>query len=107
MGLLKLGQVLTDAIGIAAILYRPSWEGEHTVVARLPGSGADPVQTSFKFEAMGPVPLHENARIGLEPIRAWLPVFVGGAVLAVWAILGLVMVRALTGLHAAGAGPTD
>jgi len=103
--LMNVGQVLTDATGIAAIPYRPSWEGEHTVVARLPGSGADPVQTSFKFEALGPVPLHENARFGLEPIRAWLPVFVGGAVLAVWAILGLVMVRAFTGIPAAARVP--
>jgi len=100
--LMKVGQVLTDATGVAAIAYTPSWEGEHTVVARLPGnSGGDPVQTSFQFEALGPVPLHENALFGLEPIRAWLPAVVGGAVLATWAILGLVMLRALTGIPAA------
>src|SRR3990172_6318861 len=99
--LMNVGQVLTDATGIAATSYTPSWEGEHTVVVRLPGAGAEPVQTSFKFEALGPVPLHENARFGLEPIRAWLPAVVGGAVLATWAILGLVMLRAFTGIPAA------
>ena len=100
--LMKVGQVLTDATGVAAIPYTPSWEGEHTVVARLPGSGSgDPVQTSFQFDALGPIPLHENALFGLEPIRAWLPAVVGAAVLAVWAILGLVMVRAFMGIPAA------
>jgi len=100
--LMKVGQVLTDATGVAAIPYTPSWEGGHTVVARLPGNGSgDPVQTSFQFEALGPVPLHENALFGLEPIRAWLPAVVGAAVLAVWAILGLVMLRAFTGIPAA------
>jgi len=100
--LMKVGQVLTDATGIAAIAYTPSWEGDHTVVARLPGNGSgDPVQTSFQFEALGPVPLHENALFGLEPIRAWLPAVVGAAVLAVWAILGLVMLRAFRGIPAA------
>ena len=100
--LMKVGQVLTDATGVAAIAYTPSWEGDHTVVARLPGNGSgDPVQTSFQFEALGPVPLHENALFGLEPIRAWLPAVVGAAVLAVWAILGLVMLRAFTGIPAA------
>jgi hypothetical protein len=99
---MKVGQVLTDATGVAAITYTPSWEGEHTVVARLLGNGSgDPVQTSFQFEALGPVPLHENARFGLEPIRARLPAVVGAAVLAVWAILGLVMLRAFTGIPAA------
>src|SRR3990172_12400649 len=101
--LMKVGQVLTDATGVAAIAYTPSWEGGHTVVARLLGS--DPVQTSFQFEALGPVPLHENALFGLEPIRAWLPAVVGAAVLAVWAILGLVMLRAFTGIPAAAGVP--
>jgi DNA-binding beta-propeller fold protein YncE len=103
--LMNVGQVLTDAAGVAAIPYTPSWEGAHTVVVRLPGAGAEPVQTSFKFDALGPVPLHENARFGLEPIRAWLPAVVGGAVLATWAILGLVMLRALTGIPAAAGVP--
>ena len=104
--LMKVGQVLTDATGVAAIAYTPSWEGDHTVVARLPGDGSgDPVQTSFQFDALGPVPLHENALFGLEPIRAWLPAVVGAAVLAVWAILGLVMLRAFTGIPAAAGVP--
>ena len=103
--LMNVGQVLTDAAGVAAIPYTPSWEGAHTVVVRLPGAGAEPVQTSFKFDALGPVPLHENALFGLEPIRAWLPVFVGGAVLAVWGILGLVMLRAFVGIPAAAGVP--
>ncbi|HLA19489.1 MAG TPA: hypothetical protein VJ253_09245 [Dehalococcoidia bacterium] len=104
--LMQVGQALTDATGVAAVAYTPSWEGEHTVVARLPGSGSgDPVQTSFQFEALGPVPLHENALFGLEPIRAWLPAVVGAAVLAVWAILGLVMLRAFVGIPAAAGVP--
>ena len=103
--LMNVGQALTDATGVAAVPYTPTWEGEHTVVARLPGGAADPVQASFKFEALGPIPLHENALFGLEPIRAWLPVFVGGAVFAVWGILGLVMLRAFRGIPAAAGVP--
>jgi len=51
--LMKVGQVLTDATGVAAIAYTPSWEGDHTVVARLPGNGSgDAVQTLGEIGAV-------------------------------------------------------
>ncbi len=100
--LMNVGQVLTDAAGIASLVYRPTWEGEHTVVASF-GGDADyaPTRSTFQFSATGPVPVHENAAFGLALIRQWLPLTVGAVVLAVWAILGLIVARTVVGIRAA------
>ena len=102
--LMKAGDALTDATGIASLIYEPTWVGDHTVVVRFPG---DPqhasTQTTFQFAATGPVPVHENARFGLEEVRSRLPFAVGAVLLAVWATLGLVVVTTVRGLRAATA----
>lgn len=99
--LMNVGQVLTDAAGIASLVYKPTWEGEHTVVAAF-GGDADyaPTRSTFQFSATGLVSVHEPAPFGLELIRQWLPLAVGAVVLAVWAVLGLIVVRTVVGIRA-------
>ena len=102
--LMKAGDAFTDATGTASLIYEPTWVGDHTVVVRFPGDAQHAsTQTTFQFAATGPVPVHENARFGLEEVRRWLPFAVGAALLAVWATLGLVIVTTVRGLRAATA----
>jgi DNA-binding beta-propeller fold protein YncE len=102
--LMKAGDAFTDATGTASLIYEPTWVGDHTVVVRFPGDAQHAsTQTTFQFAATGPVPVHENARFGLEEVRRWLPLAVGAALLAVWATLGLVIVTTVRGLRAATA----
>ena len=102
--LMKAGDAFTDGTGVASLIYKPTWVGDHTVVVRFGGDGQlASTQSTFNFSASGPVPVHENARFGLEEVRRWLPLAVGAAVLAVWATLGLVMVTTVRGLRAATA----
>lgn len=105
--LMKVGQALTDATGMASVAYQPSWAGDHTVVARF-GGGADyaATQASFHFSALNPVSQFQSAQFGLEPVRRWLPLAVGLLVLAVWASLGFALITTAAGIRAAGAGTT-
>jgi hypothetical protein len=102
--LMKVGDVLTDTTGTASLVYKPTWVGDQTVVVRYGGSSEfAPQQVSFQFSASGPLPEHENARFGLEPIRRWAPIAIGAVVLAVWGTLGLVLLRTVRGIPAAAA----
>src|SRR3990170_9068292 len=102
--LMKAGDAFTDGTGVASLIYKPTWVGDHTVVVRFAGDGQlASTQSTSNFSASGPVPVHENARFGLEEVRRWLPLAVGAALLAVWATLGLVIVTTVRGLHAATA----
>jgi sugar lactone lactonase YvrE len=100
--LMKVDDVLTDPTGTASLLYQPTWEGEHTVVVRYPGSDDyAPAQTAYSLDVVGPVPVHHNASFGLDSVRPWVPLGVGTIVLTVWATLGLVMARTVFGLPGA------
>jgi sugar lactone lactonase YvrE len=102
--LMKVGDALSDATGAASVLYRPTWDGNQTVVARFAGSGAYPAtQTSFSFSAQDVVSPWQPAQFGLEPVRRWLPMAVGVGVLAVLATLGFALVTTVIGIPAAAA----
>lgn len=102
--LMKVGEALSDATGTASVLYEPRWEGDHTVVARFAGTGDVPAtQATFHFDAAEAVPGFEAPQFGLEPVRRWLPLAVGIAVLGVWGALGFALATTLIGIPAAGA----
>jgi sugar lactone lactonase YvrE len=102
--LMKLGSAMTDVTGTASLPYEPTWKGQHTVVVRYGGdSEYTPAQTTFRFQSTAPPHVHQNARFGLEAPRKWAPLGVGLAVLAVWGVLGLALVRTVVGI--AGAAP--
>jgi hypothetical protein len=99
--LMKVGQAPTDATGTAELLYEPTWAGEHTVVVRYGGAAYTPTQTTFRINAAGPAHVHENARFGLEPVRAVAPLGAALAILAVWGTLALAVTRTVRGIRAA------
>jgi sugar lactone lactonase YvrE len=100
--LMNVGEIATDATGTASLVYKPTWEGDHTVVVRYAGSAENaPAQVAFQFNAIGPMAEHEDAAFGLEPIRRWAPIGIGAVVLAVWGTLGLVLLRTVRGIPAA------
>jgi hypothetical protein len=103
--LMTVGDAMTDGTGMATLVYRPTWQGEHRLVIRSGGTSHEPVQTAYRFDVEGSVPVHEDAPFGLEPVRQWLPVAAGVMILAVWAIMGLVAVRTVMGIPAAAGVP--
>jgi len=103
--LMKVGDALSDATGTASMLYRPTWEGDHTAVLRFAGTSTlDSTETTFHFDAQDVESPYEPAQFGLEPVRAWLPVAVGLLALVVVFVLGFAMVTTVVGIRAASAG---
>jgi sugar lactone lactonase YvrE len=100
--LMKVGSALSDSGGTVSVVYRPTWTGDHLVVAHFDGAdGYAPVETSFHFDAKVAESAYEPADFGLNPIRRWLPVAVGVAVLAVWASLLYALVSTVMGIRSA------
>jgi sugar lactone lactonase YvrE len=100
--LMMLGSAVTDATGTASLPYEPASRGQHTVVVRYAGNGVrTPAQTILRFDSMAPPHVHENASFGLATPRKWAPLGAGLAVLGVWAVLGLVLMRTVLGIAAA------
>lgn len=103
--LMKVGDSVSDATGMASVLYQPRWEGEHTAVVRFDGAGDyAATQATFHFEAAEAESPYEPARFGIDPIREWLPVGVGVMVLAVWASLMFALLTTVMGIRSASAG---
>jgi len=103
--LMKVGESLSDATGMSSVLYRPTWEGDHTAVARFAGT-ADyaATQASFHFDALEAESLYEPARFGLNPVRQWLPAAVGLLVLAVWGSIIFALLSTVQTIRTADAG---
>lgn len=102
--LMKVGEELSDATGMASLLYRPTWEGDHTAVARFAGAGTlNTTEATFHFEAHDVESPYEPAEFGLDPVRAWLPFAVLIVVLAVLSVLGFAMVTTVVGIRTAAA----
>ncbi|MDO8616388.1 MAG: hypothetical protein Q7T33_11750 [Dehalococcoidia bacterium] len=100
--LMKVGEALSDASGTVSVVYRPTWTGDHTVVAHFDGaSGYAAAETSFHFDAQVAESAFEPADFGLNPIRRVLPFAVGMAVLVVWASLGFALVNTAMGIRSA------
>jgi DNA-binding beta-propeller fold protein YncE len=103
--LMKVGESLSDATGMSSVLYRPTWDGDHTAVARFAGTeDYAPTQASFHFDVLEAESLYEPADFGLNPVRQWLPAAVGLFVLAVWGSMIFALLSTVRGIRAAGAG---
>lgn len=100
---LTLGSKSTDATGRAAITFRPTWDGTHTITARSrPTAGLRSATAEMSFEVSGAaVPYVEDAR-GLEAVRERLPVAVGLMLATLWATLAFVLLRTVLGIARAG-----
>ena len=98
--LMKVGEALSDASGTVSVVYRPTWTGDHTVVAHFNGaSGYAEAETSFHFDATVAEPAYERPEFGLAPIRRALPFAVGIVVLVVWGSLGFALVNTVMGVR--------
>lgn len=110
--LMKVGGAVSDSRGTASVVYRPTWTGDHIVVAHFDGAeGYAPAETSFHFDAKVAESAFEPADFGLNPVRRWLPLAVGVAVLAVWVSLIYALVNTVMGIRSAvrtsPAGPVE
>jgi len=104
--LMELGEAMTDTTGTAALVLEPAWPGEHSIIARYGGGeGLEPAQATLLLQTDAPPNMHENAEFGLEQPRKWAPFGFGLLVLAVWGVLGLVMVRVVLGIAADAPAP--
>jgi hypothetical protein len=101
----KVGNALSDVSGTVSVVYRPTWTGDHTVVAHFDGAGDyAAAETSFHFDAQVAESAFEPAEFGLDPIRRALPFAVGIAVLVVWGSLGFALVNTAMGIRSAAKG---
>jgi hypothetical protein len=102
--LMMIGSALSDATGTASLLYRPTWSGDYTVVARFAGGGElGASEVTFHFEANDIESPYHPAEFGIDPIRTWLPVFVGIVLLTVLFVLGFATFTTVAGIRAAAA----
>src|SRR3990172_3093313 len=100
--LMKVGEALSDASGTVSVVYRPTWTGDHTVVAHFDSaSGYAAAETSFHFDATVAESAYERPEFGLAPIRRGLPFAVGMAALIVWGSLGFALVNPVMGVRPA------
>jgi sugar lactone lactonase YvrE len=100
--LMKVGDGISDASGIVSVIYRPTWTGEHVVVAHFSGAhGYGPADTSFRFDAKVAASAYHPAEFGLAPVRSALPLAVGAAVLVIWGVLGFALVSTAMGIRSA------
>ncbi len=99
--LMNLGSSVTDGTGAASLPFEPTWPGEHTIVARFGGDGEfAPAQSTFRFSSDAPAHMHENAAFGLATPRKYAPIGAALAVLGLWGVLGLVVLRTVRGILA-------
>lgn len=98
--LMNLGEIETDAAGIASIVYRPTWTGPHKAEARFAGTDAyDSTRTPISFNAAGPPAVYHGHPFGIDPIRTWLPLVGIGLTLFVWGALGFVVLTTVAGVR--------
>jgi hypothetical protein len=101
-----IGTAISDASGLAELVYRPTWNGRQLIVATTAGaSGTEIVSSAIAIDVTGatsPLPAEETQ---LPLLRAWsLPVgalIVGG----VWATLLGLFAAVLIGIRRAGRRP--
>src|SRR5581483_5354718 len=104
--LMSVGQATTDPAGMAAVLYKPSWEGPTQVTYRFAGNAQyGAAQATSQFVAVGPIPLHKNADFGLDTVRSLAPVVVIALVVAVWATLIGVVLHTARGIRMVPVSP--
>jgi hypothetical protein len=99
----QLGDVRTDSSGTARLTFRPTWNGPHHVVARVPFDDGTVLSNEAIFDVSG-----AQTPLAVLPVR--LPVIgalVGPAaalvVVTVWGVLLLLVVRVVVGISRAAA----
>ncbi len=98
-----LQRVLTNADGIAALTYTPTWNGTHAMTAQFDGStDYQPAETTtvMKISGVALTPVPDTASLGA--VRLWAAPAVTAAAAIVWLIIAGVMARVGWGVWYAG-----
>jgi len=92
----------TDVTGRATLVYRPTWNGEHRLIAEAGGADGGPVVAGqLTVDVTGArTPVTPDA-VALPLMRAWAVPVAALVVVSVWAALGMVFVVAVVGIRRA------
>lgn len=102
----KLGTATTDSTGRAAIAYRPSQTGPHTLVARFAGDqSASKTDITSTIKVSDVVPPFAPQAAPLASVRQWMTVGVAMVVVGVWMFLFGILLRVILGIRAAARVP--
>jgi hypothetical protein len=102
-----LGSTKTDSTGLATLFYQPVQTGPQTIVAHVPGdAGYGSVASSVTVQVRDAAPAFHAEPLPLARVRQWLPLALLGVVLATWAVLLAVFLRAVLGIRRTARRPS-
>jgi hypothetical protein len=97
-----LGTAMTDSTGVASLLFQAAQTGQHTVKLSFAGAEGYAASTgSGTFEVGAITPPFEPEPLPLAAVRGWLPIVLGGLVLAAWLVLLVVFLNTTLGIRTA------
>ena len=91
-----VAKVVTDGTGLAAVVYQPSGEGEHSVIATFAGDREAlyaPSSETILLTATGPTSLFPSEDLPLESVGTWLAVALLILGIVFWLVLSGVLIR--------------
>jgi hypothetical protein len=101
-----LGTATTDSTGNAVVVFQPAQPGPQTIKAYAPGSAVhQPAVTELTVTVATVVPPFESAPPPLALLRPWVPIGLGGLMLATWVTLLAVLVVTMVQIAGAAKGP--
>jgi hypothetical protein len=100
-----LGTATTDSTGTAVVVFQPAQPGSQPIKAYFVGSAAyQPAVTELTVTVATVVPPFESAPPPLALLRPWVPIGLGGLMLATWVTLLAVLVMTMVRITTAAKG---
>lgn len=91
-GAMEVGAAKTDAKGMAAVSYNPTFAGQQQVAARFEGMGIyAESEKAVQIKVASARPAYAVAPIGLDAIRSRAPIALAMLVLSIWCTFGFVL----------------
>jgi hypothetical protein len=101
-----LGTATTDSTGTAVVVFQPAQSGPQAIKAYFVGSTAyQAALTELTVTVATVVPPFESAPPPLALLRPWVPIGLGGLMLATWVTLLAVLVITMVRIASAAKGP--
>jgi hypothetical protein len=101
-----LGTATTDSTGTAVVVFQPAQPGSQTIKAYVVGSADyQAALTELTVTVATVVPPFESAPPPLALLRPWVPIGLGGLMLATWVTLLAVLVITMVRIASAAKGP--
>jgi hypothetical protein len=103
----SLGSTKSDSTGLATLFYQPVQTGPQTIIAHFPGdAGYGSVASRVTVQVRDPAPVSHAEPLPLARVRQWVPLALLGVVLATWAVLLAVFLRAVLGIRRTARRPS-